>query len=111
MPITPQSRERLYALMEERRLELGLTWREVADRAGLSYEAIRNLRTGPGGMRALSMRRLDAALEWRAGSVQALLAGGDAGPADLLSASERHAASAPAEAYRPPLAGREDNGA
>lgn len=75
MPIDPETRARLMDLMEERRLELGLTWREVVDRAGMSYEAIRNFRTGTGGMRELTRRKLSGALEWDKGAVGRVLAG------------------------------------
>lgn len=75
MPIDPETRARLMDLMEERRLELGLTWREVVDRAGMSYEAIRNFRTGTGGMRELTRRKLSEALGWDRGMIGRVLAG------------------------------------
>lgn len=75
MPVDPETRARLMDLLEERRLELGLTWREVVERAGMSYEAIRNFRTGTGGMRELTRRKLSEALEWDRGAVGRVLAG------------------------------------
>jgi hypothetical protein len=75
--ITPEERGRLDRLMDARRLDLGLTWREVAARGGLSYESLREIRTGPGGTRTLTMRKIDAALEWLPGSVERTLNGGE----------------------------------
>jgi len=77
MEITRKARERLDKLMDERRLDLGFTWRYVAVRAGLSYEAIRALRTGSGGIRSLTARKLDRALQWKPGSVERVLRGGN----------------------------------
>ena len=87
MPITPEARERLSRIMEDRRLDLGLSWREVASRAEVSYEALRALRTGTGGIRPLTARQIDSALEWVPGSVQAIMDGGD--PEDLFTPDER----------------------
>lgn len=82
MDITRTNRARLDALMDERRLDLGLTWRDVAQRAGISYEAIRSLRTGTTDMRSLTLRKLDKALEWQPGSAARVLTGGDPSPLD-----------------------------
>jgi ABC-type nitrate/sulfonate/bicarbonate transport system substrate-binding protein len=77
MDITPEARQRLNDLMDARRLELGIPWREVATRAGISYEALRALRAGPGGTADLTARKIDAALGWAPGSVRAILDGGE----------------------------------
>ena len=77
MDITPEARERLDHFMNSRRLELGISWREVATRAGISYEALRALRVGPGGTADLTARKIDSALEWAPGSVARIAAGGD----------------------------------
>jgi hypothetical protein len=63
--------------MEARRLDLGLTWEQVADRASLRYETIRAIRAGESRGRALSRRAISAALAWTAGSVDSILDGGD----------------------------------
>lgn len=89
MDITPEARQRLARYMEDRALDLGLTWREVAARAGISIETLRLLRTGADGARPLTMRAVDAALEWRPGSVQRILGGGE--PRDLFTPGERAA--------------------
>lgn len=72
---------RLDADMEDRRLELNLGWREIAARSGLSYETLRALRR-TGKASALSKRRAEMALEWKAGSIDAILHGGRATPAE-----------------------------
>ena len=77
MDISPQARERLEQLMDARRLDLDMNWRDVAQRAGISYEAIRALRSGPGGIRSLTARKIDRALQWKPGSLERILDGGD----------------------------------
>jgi len=67
--------------MERRRLDLGLTWREVAEAGNISYEVIRAIRNGNGQIRPLSGRGIEVGLKWEAGSVQAILDDGD--PASL----------------------------
>lgn len=62
--------------MEERRLELNLEWRDVAKHGELSYETLRALRRS-GKASALSKRRIETALLWLPGSVDAVLAGGE----------------------------------
>lgn len=79
MTASPGARTRFNDLLEERRLELGLSLRDLAGAAGVSYEVIRSLRAGTGGdPRPLTMRRLDGALRWKPGSVERVLYhGGD----------------------------------
>ena len=67
--------------MEERALELGLSWREIASRAHIAYETLRDLRSGRHVPRPLTARNLDRALRWEPGSVQRILAGGELAPA------------------------------
>ena len=76
--IPPEARARLAEKMEERRLELRLTWREVAEAGEISYEVVRNVRNGRGtGIAPLTKRGIDTALQWEAGSVDGVLAGGE----------------------------------
>ena len=84
MDIDPEARERLAAQMEARALDLGLTWREIAARARLSYEIVRRLRTSATSIRPLTLRKLDAGLDWESGSAERILNGGK--PADRLAA-------------------------
>jgi hypothetical protein len=74
--IDSEARERLADYMEDRRLELGLTWKEVAAAARLSYEVIRLIRTGPGGIRPLTARKLDTGLQWERKSVDRIIRDG-----------------------------------
>ena len=63
--------------MDDRRLELGLRWRDVAEAGGVSYEALRDVRNGTGGIRRLTEHAIEVGLQWTAGSVQGILAGRD----------------------------------
>jgi len=81
MPARPAARQRLADLMERRRLDLGLTWREVAEAGNISYEVIRAIRNRNGQIRPLSKRGIEAGLRWVPGSVQSILDGGDPAPA------------------------------
>ena len=88
--------ERLDRAIDARRLDLGLSWVQLAATAGISDVSLRNFRKGRGTPNALSKRRLEAALQWAAGSVDELLAGGQpialgevaVGEGDALSAQE-----------------------
>jgi transcriptional regulator with XRE-family HTH domain len=75
MPIDPEARARLMSLIEEKRLDLGITLREFADSAGISYEALRNFRSGNGTLRPLTQRKIETALGWPRGAVGRVLEG------------------------------------
>ena len=85
MPARSAARQRLADLMESRRLDLGLTWREVAEAGNISYEVIRAIRHGNGQIRPLSKRGIEVGLKWEPGSVQAVLDGRD--PVPLANAT------------------------
>lgn len=70
--------------MEQRRLALGLTWGEIATRSKLSREGVRAVRHGTSPIRPLTKAMLERALRWKAGSIDAILAGGE--PTDLAAA-------------------------
>ncbi|WP_309095292.1 helix-turn-helix transcriptional regulator [Streptomyces sp.] len=100
--------KRLDDAMNQRRLELGLQWRDLAAAAGISYEALRAIRRGTSRPADLTARKLEEALRWEPGSVRAALAGRapavrepdpDSPPAPGLSPGEalRHVISASAE--------------
>lgn len=84
MPRKPTARDRarLAEAMNDRRLELKLTWRTVAQRAGLTTETVLQVRRGAAGAKgALSQRRVEEdGLRWRPGSIDSILAGGDPTP-------------------------------
>lgn len=70
-------RERLAELMEERRLDLKLTWREVAVAAGITTETLRQVRFGTAQIQKLTQRGVEDALAWQPGAIASFLAGGD----------------------------------
>lgn len=65
--------------MDERRGDLGLSWREVASRAGVSDETLfRSARGRP--LRTTSRKGIERALQWDSGSIDAILSGGEPVP-------------------------------
>ena len=76
MPTT----HRLGDLMDQRRGELHLRWRDVAVLSGVSYEGIRAVRNGTGDIRMLTQRGIEDALQWEYGSIRSVLDGGDPVP-------------------------------
>ena len=88
MPTTSEPRHRLDVLMDERRGELRLRWRDVAVLAGISYEAIRAIRKGGGDIRMLTQRGLEDALQWEPGSIRSVLDGGDPVPRAVRAITE-----------------------
>lgn len=81
--------------MEERRLDLGLTWEEVASRANLKYETIRGVRKGESRGRPMTRRAMSVALGWTPDSVDRILRGED--PEEAASAPATPAATEDAE--------------
>lgn len=68
--------ERLDEAMNQRRLQLRMNWRELAEAADISYTALRAIRRGSYRPTELTAQDLDAALQWAPGSVHAILDGG-----------------------------------
>jgi transcriptional regulator with XRE-family HTH domain len=68
--------ERLDHAIESRAIDLGLSYVELAERAGISDVSLRNFRKGRGNLRPRNQRRLENALGWTPGSIAAVLAGG-----------------------------------
>lgn len=58
--------------MNVRRLQLGLTWDDVADKAGITSAGLRAIRSGKNRGRELTRRKIDAALQWEAGTLDAI---------------------------------------
>jgi hypothetical protein len=75
MPARPARANRLAQLMDERRLQLGLKWTQVAERAGagLSAETLRAIRRGEQAPRPLTRAAIDRALQWAPGSTDRIL--------------------------------------
>jgi hypothetical protein len=72
--------DRLDDAMDARRLDLDLRWREVADRARLNEATLRAIRVGRNKPSQLAKRRIEEALQWASGSVDAVMAGGEPKP-------------------------------
>lgn len=100
----PEPFERLDEAMGRRRLELRLNWRQMAERAGCSYTALRAIRRGEYRPAELTALGIDDALGWAHGSVYAILDGGEP---TLREASTRGSFHSRAE--QEPMAGVEDD--
>lgn len=74
--------------MDSRRRDLRLTWDEVAARAGINRETLRQIRIGSGEIRALSVTGIEDALEWERGSIDAILADGEPTPLETETPSQ-----------------------
>ena len=81
MTNAPDARARLADLMDQRRRDLRLTWDQVASRAGIHRETLRQIRSGTSDtIRPLSRAGLEDALEWERGSIETTLCGGVPAP-------------------------------
>ena len=78
MPAPPP--HRLDEYMDARRLDLRMTWREVADAAGISPETIRAVRRGDNVPGDITKRGLEDALHWERGSIDSILDDGSPTP-------------------------------
>ena len=63
--------------MDSRRRDLRLKWDEVAARAGIHRETLRQIRIGKGDIRPLSATGIEDALQWEHGSIDRILNGGE----------------------------------
>ena len=63
--------------MDERRVELRMSWRDVAQAAGISEAALRTIRRGRHVPTDLTAARLDDALQWQPRTVKSILTGID----------------------------------
>ncbi|MFF0598097.1 helix-turn-helix domain-containing protein [Streptomyces antibioticus] len=68
--------------MNRRRLELGMTWRQVAAAAGVSYETLRAVRKGDSTGGELTLRSIERALRWAPPAFEVIDSGGEPAPAD-----------------------------
>lgn len=89
---------RLGQAIEERRVQLGLEYREISKAAKVSVESLRKLRQGAI-LRPANERRVEHALQWEAGSFDAIRAGDQPKPIP----------NAQFGALPPPLPTRPDN--
>jgi hypothetical protein len=100
MPTGPEARRRLGALMEQRRLELGLRWQDVAETGGVSLKALHSARTGNASIRPLTQQAIENGLRWEHGSIQRVL--DDADPIPLRAVTGVELADAPEQDREPP---------
>lgn len=75
MPMRPH--ERLDGAIGARRLQRGISWTTLATQVGVSESALRNIRRGRNLPSDLTKHRLEDALGWAPGSVDAILEGGE----------------------------------
>lgn len=83
--------ERLDEALDQRRVDLDLTWRELADAARMSEPALRAIRRGTYAPSIRTKRRLELAAGWQRGSIDAILKGGEpvlVDPLEALSTDE-----------------------
>jgi len=76
--------ERLDAAIGDRRLQRGISWTTLATQVGVSESALRNIRRGRNLPSDLTKHRLEEALAWAPGSIDAILGGGEPTTRDEL---------------------------
>lgn len=74
--------------MEERRVELGLRWQDVADAGGVSLKALHSARTGNASIRPLTQQAIENGLRWEHGSIQRVMDDGDPIPLRAVTGVE-----------------------
>lgn len=89
MPAPPP--HRLDEHMDARRLDLRMTWRQVADAAGISAETIRAIRRGDNTPGGVTKSGLEDALHWERGSIDSILDDGAPVPISERPAGRGHA--------------------
>lgn len=93
--------------MNRYRLRLGLRWTHVATRAGMTEPNLRRIRNGEYAVTDWAAARIEKALRWEPGSIDAILAGGT--PTELTEQTddgERRDHSRERAAAPEPAAGR-----
>ncbi len=88
MPTDPEARRRLGELMDQRRLELGLRWQDVAEAGGVSLKALHSARTGNASIRPLTQQAIENGLRWEHGSIQCVMDDGDPIPLRAVTGVE-----------------------
>lgn len=86
-----QPPHRLDRIMNVRRLDLDLDWKDVADAAGIAIQTLDAVRKGKNRPTERTQRRIERALQWAPGSIDAVLAGGDPTPIDDGHQPDLHA--------------------
>lgn len=81
--------QQLDKAMNDRRLQLRMTWNDLAKAAGISDVTLRAIRRGDNQPSPLTRRRIEDALQWTHGSIEAVLADGEPTPIEQAPADER----------------------
>ena len=76
MRIMETTAQRLDALMNHRRLKLGMRWKGIAEKADTTYQTLSQLRKGKP-VSDLTIANVEKALSWSPGSIRSILGGGD----------------------------------
>jgi hypothetical protein len=76
------ARQQLAEEMDRRRAKLRLRWRQVAERAKLDESTLRRVRAGQLALTTYVKEGIEQALEWKEGSVDAILANKEPTPID-----------------------------
>lgn len=69
--------------IDERRAELGMRWQDLAEAAGVSRQRLYEIRdsgSASSRMRTTTKKKIERALQWERGSIDAILRGGDPTP-------------------------------
>lgn len=78
--------------MDERRVELRMSWRDVAQAAGISEAALRTIRRGRHVPTDLTAARIEDALQWEPRTVRSILTeAGEEPPLTLEQIAEKRA--------------------
>lgn len=83
-----EAHRRLDRLMDERRVELRMSWRDVSQASGISEAALRTIRRGRHDPKDLTAAHIDDALQWSPGTLKSILGGSHATEGDRLDAQE-----------------------
>jgi transcriptional regulator with XRE-family HTH domain len=86
----PEPHTRLDQAMTARSLELGKRWVQIARDAGITTSALSGIRRGEYRPSALTARRLEDALRWEYGSIDAILDGGQPTPSGGVPPASGH---------------------
>ncbi|WP_051761349.1 hypothetical protein [Microbispora rosea] len=87
MPRDTAERTRLADAMDQRRIELGLRWEHIAEKARISTTHLRKFRRGDAGISSVVEAALEDALQWEHGSMATIRDGGE--PTPVAESSRR----------------------
>lgn len=82
--------------MNDARLDLGIQWQDVAERAGIGISSLHRFRHGIGPRTPESTRKIERVFGWPRGYLDAIAAGEEPPPIDIFAAAEPNPADDPA---------------